>query len=401
LRRASTTISFSFIDGPHVPMGGPLEEPNMTWRGVLGSIVLFAAVGGAGWYLFRHKQAADRAAAAAVLARPEPVEVVAVAQAQTREHQRTTTAIGTIMALRSITVRNQVPGTVVLTNLVPGQIVEQGAVLVKLDVSVEEAELEALEAQSALAEVLLGRMTRARENKAASEMELDRARAEKDVAIANIARTKAIIDRKILLAPFRARIGIADLHVGQYLNAGTELTTLQGVDDTVHVDFSVAQAVAETLRPQDKVDVSTMQGGAPVAATVVAVDARVDAATRNAVVRATMPRTDALVPGASVRVRIPVGPPRTVVTVPVSALRRGPSGDHVFVVLNAKDGRARATMKHVTAGPMLGDDVVILTGLAAGESVAASGSFKLREGVLVAAATPAAPSADSRAQGGG
>jgi membrane fusion protein (multidrug efflux system) len=33
---------------------------------------------------------------------------------------------------------------------------------------------------------------------------------------------------------------------------------------------------------------------------------------------------------------------------------------------------------------MLGDDVVIFSGLSAGERVAASGSFKLREGVLVA-----------------
>jgi membrane fusion protein (multidrug efflux system) len=328
------------------------------------------------------------------------VESVTVATAKERDYQQTTTAIGTVVALRSITLRNQVPGTVAETRLVPGQIVEAGALLVKLDVTVEEAELVALEAASALAETVLGRMTRARENKAASEVEVDRARAEKDVAIANIARTKAIIARKTLLAPFRARVGLVDVHLGQYLNAGTELTTLQGVDDSVHVDFSVAQAVAETLRPGDKVDVSMMKDAPAVAATIVALDARIDPTTRNAVVRAVMPRTEALVPGGSVRVRIPVGPARTVVTVPVSALRRGPAGDHVFLVAGGKDGRPRASMRHVGAGPMLGDEVVILSGLAAGESVAASGSFKLRDGVLVAVATAAAAS-ESRANGGG
>ena len=89
----------------------------------------------------------------------------------------------------------------------PGKIVEAGTVLVALDVSVEEAELKAQEAQAALAETLLGRMQRASENRAASEMEVDRARAERDVALAQIARTKAIIARKTIRAPFRARVG--------------------------------------------------------------------------------------------------------------------------------------------------------------------------------------------------
>jgi membrane fusion protein, multidrug efflux system len=372
----------------------------MTWRGVLGSLLLLAAVGGTAAFLYVKKQAADRTATEAIAARPEPMEFATVATAKEREHQRVTTAIGTIVALRSIVLKNEVAGTVVETNLVPGKIVEAGALLVKIDVSVEEAELVALQAQAALAETLLGRMSRARENKAASEMEVDRARAEKDVAVANIARTKAIIARKTLLAPFRARIGMSDVHVGQYLSVGTALTTLQGVDDSIHVDFSVAQAVAEAVRPGDKVGVAPMKGGEPVAATIVAVDARIDATTRNAVVRAVMPRAEELVPGGSVRVSIPIGPPRPVVTVPVSALRRGPSGDHVFVIAPGQDGKPRAAMRHVTTGPMLGDDVVVLSGLATGEPVAASGSFKLREGVLVAV-TKAAAGPESRTNGGG
>ena len=43
---------------------------------------------------------------------------------------------------------------------------------------------------------------------------------------------------------FRARVGLADVHPGQYLNEGVELTTLQGVSQEVHVDFAVAQSVA-------------------------------------------------------------------------------------------------------------------------------------------------------------
>jgi membrane fusion protein (multidrug efflux system) len=49
---------------------------------------------------------------------------------------------------------------------------------------------------------------------------------------------------------------------------------------------------------------------------------------------------------------------------------------------------------------MLGDDVVVLSGLVVGESVAASGSFKLRDGVLLNVVTETTP-ADSRKTGGG
>ena len=112
--------------------------------------------------------------------------------------------------------------------LTPGQIVDAGTVLVALDVSVEEAELKAQEAQAALAETMLGRMQRLSQNRVASETDVDRARAERDVALAQIARTRAVIARKTIRAPFRARVGMADVHPGQYLNEGTQLTTLAG-----------------------------------------------------------------------------------------------------------------------------------------------------------------------------
>jgi membrane fusion protein (multidrug efflux system) len=122
-------------------------------------------------------------------------------------------------------------------------------------------------------------------------------------------------------------------------------------------------------------------------ARIVAVDARVDEVTRNARVRARIEGT-ALSPGASVRVRVPVGASQRAVAVPVSALRKGPGGDFVYV-LETAGGATRSHMRPVQPGPMFGDEVIILEGLAAGEQIAASGSFKLREGALVQVASDA------------
>jgi membrane fusion protein (multidrug efflux system) len=316
---------------------------------------------------------------------PEPMEAVTVAVAQKVQHRSTTTSIGTVLALRSITLRNELPGTVRQVGLISGQIVEAGAVLVALDVSVEEAELHAQTAQAALAKTVLDRRHHLRQDQATAEEEVDRAQADLRVALAQIARTKAIIARKIIRAPFRARVGLADVHPGQYLNEGTQLTTLQGVADAVHVDFTVAQQVAAGLREGQTVEVMPPGDGKTITAKIVALDARIDATTRNALVRARIEQAgDAPAPGASVRVKVPVGPPREAVTVPASALRKGPSGDHVFVVAAGDDGQTRAYVRQVQSGAMLDDFVVIDAGLSAGERVAASGSFKLRDAALVA-----------------
>ncbi|MGH8480793.1 MAG: efflux RND transporter periplasmic adaptor subunit, partial [Gammaproteobacteria bacterium] len=326
-------------------------------------------------------------AGAASANQPEPMESVTVAVAKEREHRRTTTSMGTVLALRSITLRNELPGTVSQVMLTSGAVVDAGTVLVALDVSVEEAELKAQKAQAALAETMLRRTQRLGQNRVASEADVDRARAERDVALAQIARTKAVMARKTIRAPFRARVGMADLHPGQYLEEGTELTTLQGVDDAVHVDFSVPQQVAAGLREGDSVDVFGTSDGAPIAAAIVAVDARIDPATRNAMVRARIEgAANVPAPGASVRVRVPVGPARMAIAVPVSALRKGPGGDHVFVLAPDEEGKLRARLRAVQSGAMLGDEVVIHQGLSAGEQVATSGSFKLRDEVLVAIA---------------
>jgi membrane fusion protein, multidrug efflux system len=360
----------------------------MTRRNWVKSILLVIIVVAVGAGLAAWKYSAIQKAGAASANQPEPMESVTVAIATEREHRRTTTSIGTVLSLRSITLRNEVPGTVRHVALTPGEIVEAGTVLVALDVSVEEAELKAQEAQAALTETTLARMQRLLQTRATSENDVDKARAERDVALAQIARVKAIIARKTIRAPFRARVGLADVHPGQYLEEGAVLTTLQGVDDAVHVDFSIPQRAAAGLRENDIVEVIATTEAAPISAKVLAIDARVDPATRNAMVRARIEgATHAPAPGASVRVRTPVGPPEKAVAIPVSALRKGPGGDHVFVIGADKNGKTRAQLRPVQSGTMAGDEILIHRGLSAGEQVAASGSFKLREAVLVAVIT--------------
>src|SRR5574341_551176 len=328
-RRHPTTLGTEannhHVSGGSLNMRIRILGENGRGSAILLAVVLFIAAALAAW-----KTASARASAAAAAHMPEPVEVVTTALAVEQQHRATTTSIGTVLALRSITLRTELSGTVSEVKLVPGRIVDSGAVLVALDISVEQADLRALEAQAALAQTSLARLQRLREHGAVSAEEVDRAVAERDIAQAQMARTQAIIAKKTIRAPFRARVGIADVHPGQYLNEGTQLTTLQGVDGAAHVDFEVSQQVAAGLRAGDRVRVLTAGDSTALTARIVAVDARVDPATRTTTVRATIVGATPA-PGSSVRVLVPSGPSAKAIVSPVSALRRGPSGDHVFI----------------------------------------------------------------------
>ena len=355
--------------------------------------VLVGMVMGSGVLLAAWKQNTTKEAAAAAAKQPEPVEKVTFAVAEARPHHASTTAIGTVLALRSITLKSEVSGTVVRASLEPGQVVEPGTVLVQLDTSVEQAELRALDAQARLSRTMLGRREELLKFGATTQDEVDQVRGQHDVAEAQSARLRAVIAKKTIRAPFRARIGLSDVHPGQYLDQGRELTTLQGVADEVHVDFSVAQSVAAEIVVGSSVEVRTSQGQT-FQAEVLAVDAKVDPETRSRAVRARLNGGDhGPAPGASVRVLVPVGESSQAVVIPVTALRKGPEGDHVWVVEADAGGALRAHERKVQTGPVLGDTVIVESGVEAKQRVASSGSFKLREGVRVQAVEAAPPTA--------
>jgi len=346
------------------------------------SVLLLTCVGGAAGGIYLWKLGNVAAAATAVASQPEPAEAVESAMAAYRSYTPSTTAIATVRALQSITLRNELPGTVRKVMLQTGATVSAGDLLVELDIAVEQAELAALDAEARLAESLLRRMEQALAQQGASAVDVDRARAEHDKAAANVVRTAALIERKRLRAPFPARVGMVDLHAGQYLEPGTALTTLQGLDAGVHLDFAVTQETATRLQVGRAIEVTC--AGKVVAAPIVALDARVDASTRNTTVRALLQGVEPLPqPGASIRVTVPVAAPQQVLVIPVNALRRGPGGDHVFVLVPTPEGQIRAQTRRIVAGPALGDEVIVREGLQLGERVATAGSFKLREGALV------------------
>src|SRR5256885_13814484 len=94
-------------------------------RGWVGSAVLLGTLVLTGGSLVAWKHASARKADAAAASQPEPIESIRLAVARARQYRPTTTSVGTVLALNSITLRNELSGTVRQVMLAPGRVVDE------------------------------------------------------------------------------------------------------------------------------------------------------------------------------------------------------------------------------------------------------------------------------------
>jgi membrane fusion protein (multidrug efflux system) len=297
--------------------------------------------------------------------------------------------VGTVVALRQVEIRNELAGTVAEIGFKSGDIVEAGQLLVRFDTRQEQASLDAAKAEAELARLTYERRKKLRASQTVSAQELDEAQQQLVAANSRAQNLQVGIDKKTILAPFRARVGLTDLQPGAYLDVGSSIAMLQGVGDDAYVDFSLPQDAAAAIKPGATVTLVTPQmpeGG--IKAEIMAEDASVDGVNRTVRFRALAKSMgEALRPGGFVDVVATISAPQPMLFVPLTAVRRAPYGELVFALVE-EDGKLRARQRIVQTGPVQGDEIAIVKGLAEGDLIAAAGSFKLREGLLVQATKP-------------
>lgn len=319
---------------------------------------------------------------------PEPVEAVELAVVEQVSWQPSVSATAEIVALQDVELSNELAGRVVEVGFEPGATVTAGQLLVRFDTSEERARLEAAKAQTELARLELQRNEKLLKTGAAAKETYDQAVAQRNAALAEQRALQAIIDKKTLRAPFAAEAGLHELEAGQYLDAATVITRLVGSGPAVWLDFTLPQQQAN-LNKGDVVEVAApgLREQA-LEATVIARNAWVDKQSRNVRYRALIADAADLRPGTIVTVKVPIGAARTVVRLPETAVRYDSFGASVYVLEPAEldaPVAERASRRSVTLGPQENQTVIIVSGVKAGERVAANGSFKLRDGVLVSA----------------
>ncbi len=355
----------------------------MAKRMVLMLSVMAVLLTALGFIKFKQVESAVHAAAF----QPPPEAVTSVV-AQQEQWPATTNIIGTVEAVHGVTVSADLPGTVGRINFDSGKAVREGEILVELDTRQERAQLASLEAQRDLARVNFRRMQQLVDQGVISRMEYDQATAQQKATEANVAETRATIERKTIRAPFSGILGIRKVNLGQYLSAGSAVVPLQSLNP-IYVDFGVPQQAAGQVRVGGNLRV-TSEGlaGQVWTGRVTALDSVVDQATRNVQVQATLANPGGkLQPGMFVQVEVVVGTSRPVITLPASAISYAPYGDSVFIISDLKDQKGQTyrgvRQQFVKVEGSRGDQVAVISGVKPGDEVVTSGVFKLRNGAAV------------------
>jgi membrane fusion protein, multidrug efflux system len=320
-----------------------------------------------------------------ITALSNPPQTVSAATAGTSEWQSKIEAIGSLRAVRGADLSLEVSGVVESISFNSGDDVQEGATLLKLRTADDVARLESLKAMAELNEITLDRAQRLLKTQAVSQAQLDSDAANLKNAKAQVAQQQAIIDKKILRAPFAGHLGIRAVDLGQYLGAGTPIVTLQALDP-------IGQQVAV------KVDAYKDQ---TFAGEISAVNPKVDIGNRNVQIRAMLKNADhKLLPGMYATVDIAIGSPAAYVTLPQTAITYNPYGDTVYVVEskgNDAQGKPQlvARQTFVTIGPTRGDQVAILRGVEEGDTIVTAGQIKLHNGSVVMIDNSVTPTAEA------
>ncbi len=143
-----------------------------------------------------------------------PPESVASAEVQQADWVASRQAVATLVAARGVTLGSELPGLIRQITFDSGGAVKKGQVLVKLDTSAEEAQLQSAQADAALARVSLERTRSLRKGESSSQADLDAAEARAKQAAAAVANLEAIIAKKSIRAPFDGKISIRQVELG-------------------------------------------------------------------------------------------------------------------------------------------------------------------------------------------
>jgi membrane fusion protein (multidrug efflux system) len=327
-----------------------------------------------------------------------PPESVSSAKAESAEWQASRSGIGTLVAVRAVILGAEVTGMVREILFDSGASVKKDQVLVRLDTSIEQAQLESALADEALAKLTLERQRKLRANGVNAAAELDAAEARAKQTAAAVATLRATIAKKTVRAPFEGRVAIRQVELGQVVSPGTTIASLQSVTP-IYAEFSLPQQSLAEVKVGQKVQMhidifpgSTWDGKVSV------INPEVDVSTRNVRIRAIFDNPDGrLAPGMFASVEVLSDVKRRVTIIPATSVIFAPFGDSVYVLEETKDPSGKTTtvarQRFVRLGERRGDFVEVVSGIKPGETVASSGAFKLRNGVAVMVNNALAPDA--------
>ncbi|WP_053979566.1 efflux RND transporter periplasmic adaptor subunit [Marinagarivorans algicola] len=318
-----------------------------------------------------------------------PAEVVSSTLIKREQWEQTLRSVGTLEAVRGVTVTADFSGRVDEILFTSGSEVQKGALLLQQNIDAEKAQLRAAEASLALAKANLMRSKELLAKSVVSQSQYDASDAEYKSAQAQVENLQVTMAKKSVKAPFSGRLGIRKVNLGQDIQKGEAIVTLQTTNPLL-VNFNLPQQNLKDLQLGLEVRIKTDAVPDRIyTGTVTAINPEVNTHSRNVLVQAKLNNDDEkLLPGMFAVVTVAMPEQRSVLSIPLTAVRYATFGDSVFVLEESEDDNGektlKATQQFVQLGEARGDFIEVLEGVQEGDVVATAGLFKLRNGAPVA-----------------
>jgi multidrug efflux system membrane fusion protein len=380
-RTATDSVARDIIDRGRPGIGQP---KTVRWFVIVG--LLLVAVLGCIYGFNRYREQAI--AQFFANNRPPPAQIAAVT-AGSEAVPHFATAIGSLAAVHQVTITPEIGGRVTQIFFSPGDTVKAGDPLIQINDAPERGDLANYEAQVRMAKITVERNTELAKKQFASRETVDQNQSQLDQARAGILKTEAIIAQKLVKAPFKGRLGVRQVEVGQYLNPGAPVVTLTDLKH-LYVNFTLPSTQRAEIKLGQQVNVTADAfPGRDFVATVTTIEPQIRADTRTMMVQATMTNSDeALLAGMYINAAVVLPPEPDNVVLPETAVDYTLYGDSVYVIREdgaTPDGKPvlKAFRTPVKTGPRWDGKVAILDGLKPGDQVVAAGQVKLQNGAAV------------------
>ncbi len=280
---------------------------------------------------------------------------------------------GTVLANEEVDLRPEASGKVTNISFKEGSQVSKGDLLLKINDLDLQAQLMKLEYQKKLSEENEFRLHKLLEVQALSQQEYDQAMNQLNTIKADVQLAKAQIAKTEIRAPFDGTIGLKYVSEGSFVSPTTQIASLQDINP-VKIDFSIPEKYMSDVQKGDLIEFSVPGSNETFKGTVYAIEAKIDPLTRTAHIRAIYENTDHKVyPGSYAAVQLIMKEINNALMIPTQALIPELKGQKVFLCKNGK-----AFSQKVEIGLRTENEVQVIKGIAAGDSVITTGIMQLK-----------------------